>query len=98
MTRNTDLFSTTTYDTDLPGTIQALQHNTTPTSEANNGAHVAEHVAQGDGGQALDVFHGQAGCLAELQEPEGKDEDGAHDQLGHADAPREGDGVQGFLK
>ena len=58
---------------------------------------MAEHVAQRDGGQALDVFGGQSGCLTELEEPQGQDEDGAHDELGHADAPRQGDGVKGFL-
>ena len=67
------------------------------TSEADDGADVAEHVAERDGGQVLHVVHGQAGCLTELEEPQGENEDGAHDELSHADAPRQRDGVESFL-
>lgn len=75
---------------------RSRQH-TQHTSEADHGAHVAEHVAHGDGAETLDVGHGQSGCLAELEDPQGKHEDGAHDELRDADAPRQGDRVERFL-
>lgn len=58
---------------------------------------MAEHVAQGDGAKALDVGHGQAGGIAELEQPQGQHENGTHNQLGDTDAPWKGDRVKGFL-
>lgn len=67
------------------------------TSEPNNGAHVAEHVAEGDGGERLDVGHAQSRRFPQLKKPEGQHEDGSDHQLSNADAPRQRDGVEGFL-
>lgn len=61
------------------------------TSEDDKSAHVAEHVARGNGAEGPEVGHRQAGGLAELEHPQKQHDHGAHSQLGRTDAPGEGD-------
>ena len=67
------------------------------TSEADKGTHMAEHVARGDGAEALDVGHRQAGDTTEPKHPQRQHEGGADDQLDGTDAPGEGDREEGTL-
>lgn len=58
------------------------------TSEADSGPHVCEHVAHGDGADALDICRRQMGGITDLEHPQRQHDDGANDQLSGTDAPR----------